>query len=195
VGDPFTCCTSSTPGTGSCQNASAATITAPASQNGAGWTLEDTQICGTDLLEAIYYRYVQSGDTAATEFTWTFNNATNDNFLGVGRITLFSGVGSTPIENEAAHCSLASSTLIAPSISITKANSVSVVMYGIVGNNSINAPGGGYDVIDQHNVAGQGPDIANYEKPFFSSGSTGTVTTTATTGDNLGFSLGLSPLP
>ncbi len=112
----------------------------------------------------------------------------------MARITLYSGVGPTPIESELAQCTTAASTLIAPSISIPTVNSVSVVMYGITQTNSINAPACGYFVIDQHNIAGTGPDIANFEKPF--SGATGTVSTTSgTAGDNLGFSVGLSPLP
>ena len=152
------------------------------------------------MKEALYYRYVQEGDSAATEFTWSFSNATNSNFLGVGRITLYSGVGATPIEANAelAQCTSSSTTLIAPSIPTSgslKTNSVSVVMYGITGSNSVNLPAGGYNVIDQHNIATTGPDIANYEKSPVS-GTTGSVTTTSSVaGDNLGFSAGLSPLP
>ena len=80
---PFACCTGT--GRGNCQNASNATITAPAAQNGAGWTLEDNQTCGTDLQEAIYYRYVQPGDTAATAFTWNFSNPQQLEFPGGGK--------------------------------------------------------------------------------------------------------------
>ena len=125
---PFACCTGT--GTGNCQNASNATLVAPAAQNGTGWTLEDSQTCGTDLQEAIYYRYVQPGDSGAIAFTWSFSNATNSNFLGVARISMFYGVGTTPIESELAQCTLASSTLTAPSITISSPNSLSVVMYG-----------------------------------------------------------------
>jgi len=217
TGIPYSCCTGLL--SGSCQDASSATIEVPS-----GWTEIRHDTCGTDVVMSIAYRTAQSTDTSESQFTWDFlgqgqpadsssctdygtpyacctGNATGTcpyaPFLASGGITLVANVDTvTPIENVSELCTLDSTTLTAPSINTTENNSLVLLGFGIVGDNDISKPAG-YSVVYQHSIALSGPDIANLSSTtvFPSSGtSTGDQSSTADlAGDNIGYQVGLSP--
>jgi hypothetical protein len=215
-GVPFACCTEF--GTGTCQDASTASIEVPA-----GWTEIRHDSCGSDLLMSLAYRIVQPGDSGSTQFTWNFLGAGQPSdsssctgygapsacctgpetgtcpyspFLASGGITLLANVDtSTPIEDNSELCTLDSTSMTAPSITTTENNSLVLVAYGITGSNFVRAPSG-YSEVYQHNIVETGPDIANYASSLFptSGAESGDQTTSAiTAGDNIGYQVGLSP--
>jgi hypothetical protein len=119
-------------------------------------------------------------------------------YLGNAGITDFANVGSTPIEASSFMCttqSMAVQELVAPSITLTKDNSLDELFFGIRFDNS-EAAIAGYSHVYIHSISGEGPAIDNFSKPFGTAASTGDQTTTSSTaGDNVGWQVGLSPLP
>jgi hypothetical protein len=215
AGVPFTCCTDV--GTGSCQDASTATIEVPA-----GWTEIRHDSCGSDLLMSLAYRVVQPGDAAFEAFDWNFLGAEQPSdssdctgpgtpyacctgtasgscplspFLASGGITELSSVDTlTPIEITSELCTPDSTTLTAPLITTTEPNSLDLLAWGIAGDNDVSKPPG-YSVIYNHDIPGTGPDIANQSKTFAADNTdTGDQqATVSTAGDNIGYQVGLSP--
>jgi hypothetical protein len=119
-------------------------------------------------------------------------------------MTDFANIGSSPIENAAHMCTLASTSspfvaqdLVAPSIAITKNNSLDELFFGIVNNNAIGTTGA-YGQVYATSIVGTGPAIAN-DSGFFGTATSATgnqtVITTSNPGDNIGYQVGLSPLP
>jgi hypothetical protein len=215
-GVPFACCTEF--GTGTCQDASTASIEVPA-----GWTEIRHDSCGSDLLMSLAYRIVQPGDSGSTQFTWNFLGAGQPSdsssctgygapsacctgpetgtcpyspLLASGGITLVANVSTvTPVEDNSELCTLNSTSMTAPSITTTEDNSLVLVAYGITSSNFFRAPSG-YSEVYQHSIVGSGPDVANYAGSVFptSGAASGDHAATASVpGDNIGYQVGLSP--
>ena len=125
-------------------------------------------------------------------------------YLGIGALTDFADIGASPIENVAHMCTLASTsspflaqTLVAPSIAITKNNSLDELFFGVVNSNAVGTTGA-YGQIYATSIVGTGPAIGNDSESFGSAtAATGnqTVITTQNPGNNIGYQVGLSPLP
>jgi hypothetical protein len=171
---------------------------------------------------SLAYRIAQPADNGTSEFTWSFLGAGEPTdsstcagfgtpdacctgvgtgscpyspFLATGGITSIANVDlEAPIEVDSSLCTPDSTTLTAPSITTTEADAMGVLVFGIVGDNSISKPAG-YSGIYQHNISGTGPGIANYTQVFATSGTvTGNAPSSGNAaGDNLGYQLGLSP--
>jgi len=221
VGVPYACCTLGVAGTGTCQNAASATITTPSGKNGENWTQIDSfATSGSDFQMALYGRFVAflasdctgpqtpaqcctgpstgptcvgtGNDLSSDQYTWGFSSNT---YIGQVGITLYSGVGATPVENVGHTSTAASVTISEPAVTVTKANSLGVIYTGIVGNNSISSGPSGYSLVYDHSIAGSGPDDSNWVELGVSSSLLANSATAANSGDNVGFQLVLSPLP
>ncbi len=211
AGLPFACCTGA--GTGICAQAGTATIVAPSNAactgsgtpnscctgNGTGtcnWTLVGNSICGSDLQVSIYGKLVQAGESSTTNYTWNFTVAGNPSaFLGVLGLIGISNVGSTPVQAVTHQCNLNSTVLSAPSVTTSRNNALNLLVYSIVGDNSITRPGG-YSLLYQHSISGSGPDVQADEMSIKTPGATGNQGATASAAnDNVAFQLAVSPLP
>jgi hypothetical protein len=177
AGSPFECCTGLA--TGTCSTAAAGAISTPAT-----WTLVDNQSCGTDLQMSIYSRFVQLTDTGSTAFTWNFTGSPT--FLGVAGLTLFSNVNE--IGSESSQCTLSTTSAAAP-LTLGPHN-LGVLIDGITQDNVLTPPLGFLDAY-QHSVTQIGPSVA-LASGF---GTNDLVWTAQFAGDNIGFQVGLSPLP
>ncbi len=132
-------------------------------------------------------------DTSSDQYTWGFSSNT---YIGQVGITLYNGIGATPVENVGSTGAPSSSaTINQPAVTVTKANSLGVIYTGIVGNNSIVVPPSGYSLVYDHSIASSGPDNSNWVLPDISSNLLANSATAANSGDNVGFQLVLSPLP
>jgi hypothetical protein len=117
-------------------------------------------------------------------------------------MTDYANIGSSPIESAAHMCTLANTmgstqSLEAPSIAITQNNSLDELFFGVVNSNAVGTTGA-YGQIYATSIVGTGPAIGNDSESFGSSTSaTGNqfVITTQNPGDNIGYQVGLSPLP
>jgi hypothetical protein len=87
-------------------------------------------------------------------------------------------------------------SLVAPSIAITKGNSLDELFFGVVNTNAVGTTGA-YGQIYATSIS-TGPAIGN-DSEFFGSATAATgnqtVITTQNPGDNIGYQVGLSPLP
>lgn len=110
-------------------------------------------------------------------------------------MTGFSRVGATPIEAEASSCRTSSASPRAPSITLTKASSLDLILFGISNDNSLTLPGPPPSLIYTHSVSGTGPAIGNFDQPFGAGATPDEDATATAAGDGIGFQVGLSPKP
>ena len=173
---PYSCCSGS--GAGTCD-----------------WTLVSNATCGGDLQASLFGKFAEAGENGSN-YTWNFTSSGNPSiFLGVLGLVGISNVGSTPVQAVAHQCNLDSTTLIAPSVTTARNNTLSVLVYSIAGDNSLTTPQG-YSLLYQHSISASGPDVQTDELLIKSPGLTGNqATTAALAGDNAGFQVAVSPLP
>ncbi len=168
--------------------AASATISLPS-----GWLEIRHDSCGTDLLTSLAYRFAQTGDAPATQFTWSFNGT----FAAAGSIISFSGVNSlAPIDAESFACATASQTVTAPSVTSVEGSSLDLLLFGTDQGDMLSQPAG-YSAMYEHAVPDIGPMIGADISSIATGGTpTGdqTVTADATT-DNVGYQLLLAPVP
>ncbi len=170
-----------------------------------GWTELTTQpnACGLnpgdsrDLAMSIAWRIATSGDVRGTQFTWGFlSNGFLTPVVGTGAIVSISNVNTTnPIEQiTPSNCIMQTTAPKAQAMVTLNSNDMSLLAYGISGNNSLSFPTG-YSLISQHGVFGVGPDVEVDSKliPVIYT-NTGTQTlTAAAAGNSLGYQVMLVP--
>jgi len=173
---PHTCCSGS--GAGTCD-----------------WTLVGNATCGGDLQTSLFGKFVEPGENGSN-YTWNFTSSGNPStFLGVLGLVGISNVGSTPVQAVAHQCNLDGTALTAPSVTTARNNTLNVLVYSIVGDNSLTRPAG-YSLLYQHSISASGPDVQSDELLIKSLGATGNQAATASlAGDNVGFQVAVSPLP
>jgi hypothetical protein len=163
-----------------------------------GWTevTPNPRSCGNDLAMSIAYRVATTSDTAGTQFTWGFlSNGYLTPVLASGGIISIANLNTVnPIEQIGAVCSVQTTTVIGEPLNTLHNNDLSVLVYGITGDNDLSKPAG-YSQIYQHLVSGHGPDIANDVKVIPVAGTnTGYQDSTAgDIGDSFGFQISLAP--
>jgi len=157
----------------------------------AGWTLVLSKDNGSSLIIAIYSK-VASGSEPAS-YTWSLGQADR----AAGAIVTYRGVdNTTPVDASGAQVNGASTSLTAPSITTSVANTMLVGFYGVInGNGSISAPGG---MTGSFNVGtGAGPNGLDIESAYAiqaASGATGTrVATSSSSLANIGILVALRP--
>ena len=171
-----------------------ATIILPAG----GWTelVPSPATCGGDLAMSIAYRIAQPSDTPQTQFTWGFlSDGYLTPVLASGGMMNIANVSTTnPIEQINALCTTAALSVTAQPLNTLHNNAMSVLVYGITGNNDLSRPVG-YSQIFQHIVYGVGPDITNDTKviPVAGTNTGYQISNAAQAGDGMGFQLSLAP--
>jgi len=164
-----------------------------------GWTeiTPDPRSCGNDLAMSIAYRIATTSDTPGTQFTWGFlSDGYLTPVLATGGIISIANINTAnPIEQIGAVCSVQTKTVIGEPLNTLHTNSMSVLVYGITGDNALSKPVG-YSQIYQHLVSGQGPDVAVDTKVIPVKGtSTGYQDSNAgDIGDSFGFQMSLAPV-
>ncbi len=170
-----------------------ATIILPAG----GWTelAPNPTNCGPDLTMSVAWRIATSSDSPNTQFTWGFlSGGYLTPVLASGGIINIANVSTTnPIEQLNVLC-LDGSTVTAQPLNTLHTNSMSVLVFGITGDNDLSKPVG-YSQIFQHLVFGEGPDVAVDTKviPVKGTNTGYQYSYAALAGDNFGFQLSLTP--
>ena len=163
-----------------------------------GWTelTPNPRNCG-GIVMSIAWRIATTSDTQNTQFTWGFiSNGYLTPVLASGAIINIANVSTTnPIEQINTNCAVNSSTVVSQPLNTLHTNSMSVLVYGITGDNGLSKPAG-YSQVYEHSVFGRGPLIVNDVKVIpVAFTNTGYQDATADlAGDNMGFQLSLAPL-
>ena len=101
-----------------------------------GWTAVRTDTRGTALRQAVFVHVAGVGEPL---YTWTFSQAQT----AVGTIAAYSGVDTShPIDADNGQTTASSTTITAPSVTTTMANTQLVAFFGIAGKTAISTPGG-----------------------------------------------------
>jgi RHS repeat-associated protein len=161
------------------------TITPPA-----GWTLIRSDANGTTITQAMYQKV--AGGSEAGSYAWTFNFPITS---AVGGIVAYSGVDTTsPVDVSGGQANASSSTVTAPSVTTTVANTKLVGFFGTANDATFSAASGmteRYDVdADGTNqIGGEGADETKA-----AAGATGTRAATASVAAvNIGQLVALRP--
>jgi Domain of unknown function (DUF1929)/Bacterial Ig domain/Kelch motif len=110
----------------------APTITAPA-----GWSLARLDIDGTFVRQAVYVKAASASEPAS--FTWTFSAAKQ----AAGGIAAFTGVDTAnPVDASAGQVNASATTLTAPSVTTTVADTMLVALYAVAPVTQLTPPGG-----------------------------------------------------
>jgi hypothetical protein len=161
------------------------TITPPA-----GWTLIRSDANSTTITQALY-RKVAGGSEPAS-YAWTFNHPI---VAAVGGIAAYSGVDtSTPVDVSGGQANASSTTVTAPSVTTTVANTLVVGFFGTANDATFSAASGmteRYDV-DADGTNQIGGEAADEARP--TAGATGSRAATASVAAvNIGQLVALRP--
>ncbi|MBT9612124.1 MAG: LamG domain-containing protein [Burkholderiales bacterium] len=167
---------------------SGVTITAPA-----GWVLVPgiNPIVGTNIRQAIYYKVVAGAEPA--NYTWLFSSSQRV----AGSVTAYREVStSNPIDVYGGQANASSTSITAPSVTTTMANTMVVGFFGLTRGNGITSPAGmtaGY-ATNAGGATGIAVRSANVLQAV--AGATGNkVATTSTGSTNIGQLVALRPAP
>ena len=157
----------------------------------AGWTQLLDHTIGTAMRQTTYYKLF-SGASEPVSHTWSFSSSE----AATGGIVAYSGVDNTnPIDVAGGQTNSSSSSITAPSVTTTVADTLLVGFYGMASNPSIQPPAG---MIEQIERIGTGQvkittEIADAIHP--SAGATGERTAmTDKTAANIGHLVALRPM-
>jgi len=156
----------------------------------AGWTLVRSDANGTTQTQALYW-HAAGGSEPAT-YTFAFGAPVT---AAVAGIAAYSGVNTTtPIDVAAGQANAASTSITAPSITTTVANTMVVGVFGLDKNATFSPPAGmaeRWDV-DALGTADQGSEAADVAKA--TAGATGAKVATASVADlSIGQLVALKP--
>lgn len=116
----------------SARGGSTQTITPPS-----GWTLLRRDNSGTDLAQALYYKFASATEGGSHIF------GLSSNLKAAGGILSYSGIDpSTPIDAHAGQSNAAGTSVTAPSVTTTQANDMVVSFFGTSTGTTFTAPGG-----------------------------------------------------
>lgn len=161
------------------------TITPPA-----GWTLVRSDANGTTQTQAIYWHAAGASEPATYTFTFGAPVAS-----AVAGLVAYSGVDTTsPIDVAGGQSNAASSSITAPSVTTTVANTMLVGFFGLDNDATISPPSGmteRWDV-DAQGTADEGAEAADVATA--TAGATGTKVATASISDlSIGQLVALKP--
>lgn len=146
------------------------TITPPT-----GWTLIRSDVNGTDLKQAVYWHL--AGGSEPSTYTFSFSVPVSATVAG---IAAYSGVNTTtPIDVSAGQANASSSSITAPSVTTTVANTMIVGIFGLDNDATFTPPSGmteRWDV-DVQGTSDGGSEAADVAKA--TAGATGTKVATA----------------
>ena len=166
----------------------APTITPPA-----GWTLVRRTVRSGSFSQAVFVHAVGAGEPATNTFTLSIART------AIGTIAAYSGVDTAnPIVANSGLGTSASTSITAPSLTTTVANTHLVAFFGTAGAIGISPPAGMTERIEVASPAGvANPLTATLDdQPNPASGATGTrVATVAASSINIGQMVALRPAP
>jgi fibronectin type 3 domain-containing protein len=165
--------------------AGAPTLTPPA-----GWTLVRTDTAPGSFVKATYWHLAAATDPAS--FTWTLSSSQ----VAVGLMLAYAGVDSAnPIDASNGQANASSTSAVAPSVTVSTAGSMLVMLVGLAGNGSVTPPSGMTERAEA--AAGRSAKITGEASDAtVGAGTTGTRTATASrAGANVGQLVALRKAP
>lgn len=156
-----------------------------------GWTLIQRDDSGTTLAQAAYYKVATSSEPAS--YTWTFNTPQQAS----GGIVAYSGVDNTnPINANGGQPNPSSTSITAPSITTTVADTMLMGLFGTAVSTTVTPPTG---MTERWDIASSGSAATRItsegaDESFAGPGGTGTrVATASAAAVNIGQLLALAP--